>query len=92
MTVHLEARHSPRTGHAQLRPQLSNSLLLRSGDISSLPAPYPAATLGHVQVPFFLTEEVPKEQTGEGEEDGEGVVLRATDPGRIGSLRRGGGR
>lgn len=90
MNVHFEARHSSqnRTCPAQAH---GNSLLLRNGNIRSLLAPYPEVTLGHVQVPFFLTEEVPKEQIGEGEEDGEGVVLSATDPGRLRSLRRGGG-
>lgn len=89
MNVHFEARPSSqnRTCPAQAH---GNSLLLRNGDIRSLLVPYPAATLGHVQVPFFLTE-VPKEQVGEGEEDGEGVILSATDPGRLRSLRGGGG-
>lgn len=69
MKVHFEARCSSqnRTCLAQAR---GNSLLLRNGDIRSLLAPYPAATLGHEQVPFFLTEEVPKEQIGEGEGKG----------------------
>lgn len=75
MKVHFEARCSSqnRTCLAQAR---GNSLLLRNGDIRSLLAPYPAATLGHEQVPFFLTEEVPKEQIGEGEGKGGSSVLR----------------
>lgn len=82
MKVRFEARCSSqnRTCPAQA---CGNSLSLRNGAIRNLLAPYPAATLGHVQVPFFLTEEVPKEQIGEGE------VLSARDPGRLRSLGAG---